>query len=267
MLRNYILAGLFLSLFTLIPSGYAEDSGSTTIISGVGISNKTLRFDIADIQFEPSFLSLDFSLAAAKGKFFSSIQIDQSILDNLNPGVNEDDAGGGGGGNTNEVAVFSRDDVAISVGYNFWKSANVFGGYKAGRTEVDFFNSNDPNFENLNVKLQEYGPFLGASYAISYGETATLGLSIAYASMKGEFKSGSKDNKGPGETEGDTTGFSYGVSWSNAISEKFGFTLGVKINRYKFKDTALTGDSQDPVNGLSSDENFTIMYLKISNYF
>ena len=153
----------------------AEDSEPLALVSGVAISNKNLRFDIADIRFQPSFLSFDFSVAAASGRFFSSFQVDQSILDNVNPGVND----GPGPGTDQEIAVFGRSDVAVTVGYHLTKSASIFGGFKGGRTTIDFFNSVNPAFENLRVEMREYGPFVGIRYALGYKDTGTLGLNLA----------------------------------------------------------------------------------------
>ena len=79
--------------------------------------------------------------------------------------------------------------------------------------------------------------------------------------MKGKFIS-EGSSTGPGSTDGDTTGFSFGLDWTNQMTDKFSYTLGFKVNQYKFEDTALTGSDD-----LSSDENFVITYLKISNYF
>ena len=61
---------------------------------------------------------------------------------------------------------------------------------------------------------------------------------------------------------GKNTGFSYKISWTNALSEDLTLTIGVNIIRYRFDAPQAPGGDN-----LDFDNNFTNTSITFNKYF
>lgn len=238
----------------LFPYSYVqadEDSEKMIFVAGVNLDYQTVKFKIFTSDFEPEFTMVGISFAAAYQNFYASIDYNESIKDF----VKFEDT---------YVQSFSREDYSFTAGYNFWKDFTLFGGYKSGETRILVYGDSDGG-SNQDLSLHDSGPFLGLGYAISFRDKGSLGFNVAYAAMKGEFKFREYEVAGvdKGGTKGDTTGYSYGVTWSGELAGSLTYRIGLKVNQYRFEDKDIAFDGND----LSFDEKFTIFTLGVANYF
>ena len=144
-------------------------------------------------------------------------------------------------------------DWAVSLGYLLTEQWAVFGGYKAGETDSDqIFNLSlsPPDSRllqtgNYSVSFDQGGPFLGTSYSFQIGPGA-LTLKVAYAYLSGEYKSDFSSTCLPPACatpvpalqqfswDGDSNAYSFGASWTQAITDALGFSVGANYHYYKF---------------------------------
>jgi hypothetical protein len=83
--------------------------------------------------------------------------------------------------------------------------------------------------------------------------------------MSGEFLL--DDGATFGTVDGDTTGFSYGVGVSGPMTDSLAYRIGIKITRYEFDDTDYVPGPGPGNDDFTHDENFSIFYVGVSNYF
>ena len=261
----YLICSLFLILPTIETS--AAEESDFSVVAGGAINYKTLEFNITGETFKPQLVTFDLSFTGVYKSFYATINYDKSIQDDYVYNYDfatQDDA----------VMQISREDSGLTLGYSFANSLSVFGGYLDGVTTVlipgNYGAIQDPN--PLNHEPERFngvfdfamaGPFIGVGYAVPLGQKATLSLNIAYANMDGEllFDLGPAVEK----IDGDTTGFSYGISVSGPLADSMAYRIGIKANRYKFED-------KDFIPGVTSDDfthdqNYSIFYVGVSNYF
>jgi len=112
-----------------------------------------------------------------------------------------------------------------------------------------------------NSCFLDTGPFVGLSYGYQFGTAGTLSTSLAYASLKGEFGSQDLVTKAITKTRGSTSGLSYGIKWSKDLRSGTTLAIGIKQNKYDFKD-------EDMGFSLSQDlkQNFDILYIQTTSF-
>jgi hypothetical protein len=220
-----------------------------TVVGGIDFGFKKLRldFDGADDTFAPSFVTINPNLGLSYESFYASLSYDKSITAESSSGL-----GAGGGGTKSD---YSRADSTLTLGYRLNRFFSLFGGYTYGVSKVNVFGA----FVVLgvtDVEFKETGPFAGAAFNMAFANKNTLGLSVGYAKLDGELSrithpASNRDF----EANGDTEGFSYGLTWSGPLTGSLGYRVGLKSTRYETED----------LNNLT--ESYNSFYLGIMNFF
>ncbi len=135
---------------------------------------------------------------------------------------------------------------------------------------------NPPFFyvENQPAYQQEYtesGFYFGTSYTFKVAEAGNLSVSIAYASMDGEYKDNANDPEGAFSNfvafdyEGDTTGTSIGLTWSAGLGESSAYFVDVRRQSYSMTGSDQTGRFEGV--SLRTDEEMTGITGGVQFYF
>ena len=244
--------------------GAAAADGEMTVVGGFDFGFKKLRldFDRADNAFTPSFVTINPNIGWSYDSFYASLSYDKSISAESTSGV---DPTFGLGTKTD----YSRADSTFTLGYRINPSFSLFAGYTHGvskfnvtgtRLIVTDPNTNPPEvelFTNVtDIEFKETGPFAGAAFNVTFSNQSTLGLSIGYAKLDGELSRRSQPSAATDfEVNGDTEGFSYGLTLSGPMTGSLGYRLGLKSTRYE----------TDDLNGLT--ESYSSIYLGVMNFF
>jgi hypothetical protein len=237
---------------------WAEDS-DINIIGGFSYQQKTLEFTINPqlINFQQS--SANFQIGAATRGFYVLYEMERPFSQYatiLAPG-NAD--------NVFEY-ILEREDDTLTLGYNFWKSMNVFIGHKSGVTKIQFLPTVGSG-EGYSFEYDDGGPFIGVSYSFDFGASGLLGVSVAYADMPTTFTLTELSGVGGVEsTSGSTTGTSFGIKWTGPFTDQVDYSIGYKLSKYEFKDETLTSDNNNG-NGWSTDQTYSTFYVGLSKLF
>jgi len=253
-------------------SAFAEEEIS--IVGGVAYSLKSEEFTVGGKPFKPEFTTIDWSLIAAYKSSYIKLNYDQSVKDDsiLN------NTPSGNGGLDNSVLLFSREDSGITIGYSVLDSLTLFAGYTRGRTDVLGFSDVSgrvtalpPEIRNRNIDITitEKGPFVGASYIHYLKDSGSFNFSVAYAQLDGvlSFKTADTDVETGTVTvisessEGDSTGFSYSVTWTDQFSEDILYNITLKRTEYNFDGSPIRNESLD------FDNIYNIFSIGFSKFF
>lgn len=206
------------------------------LIPRVQYSRKDVSFSSGTKQFRPRFQSLDLAMTAAYGRFYTTVNYDDSIGNQ----IIFDRSLNGSGVPEDQVISFNRVDWGINAGYALWRGFTLFGGYRYGGNDGVLFSNalsitGDPSATgdiNFSMLLETRGPFLGTAYGIRFRDKGTLGMSLAYADMRSKITL--KNANARQFITADSRGFSYGLTWSGPFSGDINYAVGLKFNRYKF---------------------------------
>jgi hypothetical protein len=133
------------------------------------------------------------------------------------------------------IRQVKREDYGYSVGYYVLETLSVFGGYSYGKTSIISFDGGGglPPYPVYTQHLDE-GIYIGANYSIYVGKTGTIGLNLAYADMDGKYIVQDSDPGGVSSSEtGKTSGYSFGITWSDTIKNKTTYYVSYKQKSYK----------------------------------
>lgn len=148
-----------------------------------------------------------------------------------------------------DVGEASREDIDFTLGYQINRHWSVFGGYKRGETEMDFVSreaADDGVFNRVSESYEQEGPYLGGSFSWDFETAGRLTVAIAYADLDATntFRANTDDDEEDddeapefddltGRVRGDTTGLSYGVTWTMPLSTRLLFQARLKVNDYR----------------------------------
>jgi len=179
-------------------------------------------------------------------------------------------------------------DWALSLGYIITDQWSVFAGYKSGKTNWDqsynFYvvdnyalNANG----SIDGKFEQNGPFLGTSYSFQAGP-GVLTFKIAYAYLDGEYNGNYQERVTvipPPDTiyyssiklDGSSNAYSLGLSWTQSLTDNFGYSIGLNYHRYDFGlsggqtslrieggGTQIGNPNDEVTNGTLTEELFTL---------
>ena len=228
----------------------AAEEQNLKVLGAITLSQKSMELKIRDRSFKPNFTSLGLSLTGGIAPFYITFNHDQSIKDDI-----EADSGG--------LIFYSRLDTSLELSYILSTQWRLSAGYRTGETES--FYSTDA------FGTSEQGFFIGGNYAHGFGKKGTLSASLAIAQLDGEvslrepFVDTSAFVVGPPpptNVVGDALGFSFGLAWTGAISDKTQYSVGLKLHRYEFEDKQVFGGLD-----LSYDLNFTTYSFSLVHSF
>ena len=269
---RFLLACFFLSSSQVV---LAEDD-EVSIVGGVAYNLKNEDFKVGNKPFKPEFTTLEWSVIAAYKSSYVKFSFDQSIKDHVLIDKSPND----GGGLSNEPFFFSREDIGITVGYSVLDNVSLFVGYTRGETSVvstgGFRSQEDIGFGaddylvNIQAKVLEQGPFIGASYSYYLRDSGSFSFSAAYAQLDGEFAfKNSFTSLTDGSVvieelllKGDASGFSFSIVWTDQFSEDMLYNIGLKTTRYEF-DAPLAPNGDD----FDFNDNYEIFSIGFSKFF
>jgi hypothetical protein len=287
-----------------IPAATAGDD-EVTFIPSIGYQHKRLKFEQEytagfnqgrTAEFEATLPTINTSFTIAKSRLFLTLKYETDLAD-TSVTTKEDRAGllayqlNIPGGST-EV---EREDISLTLGYNVWRSLNLFAGYMKGKTELTpdpgcgfsapdsgcldaGFNSTpsarlnlalDHQYAGLTNYQQTYeeeGPYIGLSYAWQIAEAGSLSFSAAYAKMDGEYR----DNYAAVANEdfkytGDSTGTSYGLTWTAPLGENSNYFIDVRKQKYDMD--AEDDNGNFPGSAVKTVETMTGLTAGVQFYF
>jgi len=112
-------------------------------------------------------------------------------------------------------------------------------------TPPDYYVENQPEYQQT---YKEYGSFFGGSYSFPFEGYGSLSVSLAYASLSGEYSDNANDpNNGYGGSftafsyKGDTTGTSTALTWTGSLGDRTAYTIDVRRQAYDLEATDQTG--------------------------
>ena len=220
---------------TLLPlSSFAAD---VKIVPELGFSYRNYEYKInGDRYFKEIFPAIRYGLNIRSGRFFGNVYGESSIDSNQQTSVNSLFSSGTG-------AEVSRDDYVLTGGYLFNKSFAAFGGYKTGKTKVNY-NINDSGVNDIKSS----GFFAGVNYILPIGKAGAFSANIAYAVLDTDFTVATptiSQNLSPLglnqlDLESDGSGFSLGLAWNSKISKNLQYSVGWDIQSYEYDDLTPT---------------------------
>ncbi|PID43907.1 MAG: hypothetical protein CSA52_03010 [Gammaproteobacteria bacterium] len=278
---------------------FASAIDGVTIVPQIAFQQKQLDFkqsfkggDNAGIEgdFDLTLPTLNLTVTALYQKGYLSIKYDNSFGNNFADADN---------GFTKANSEVERSDFSITAGYNVWKALSLFAGYMTGDTKItpdpryiDNPGAQQNNAQCVNTfpcfptvisnlaqdhklldlspyeqKYKESGFFLGASYGLQIKQLGTLSFSVAYALMDGEYTDNYLEGTETPKTfryEGDSKGYSLGLTWSAPLTQNTGYFLDLRRQNYNMDaddNTALFSGS------VETEENMTTATVGIQGYF
>jgi hypothetical protein len=201
-------------------------------IVGASLGYTTYSFP-AKLDHDLNFPTANLLLAANKNKWQLSVNAGGSFDD---ADISEEE----------DTGKASREDLDITLAYRIDKNWEVFAGYKDGETKLSFVprDIEDSDYTKSRESYAGKGPYIGASYAWRFEKAGSLTFSLAYADLDAtntfaantdeeEIDEEPEFDDLTGKVKGDTTGFSYGVSWTMPLSKSLLFQAKFKINDYQ----------------------------------
>ncbi|MAV24865.1 MAG: hypothetical protein CMQ05_01940 [Gammaproteobacteria bacterium] len=140
----------------------------------------------------------------------------------------------------------------MTAGYQILDNINVFVGLKQGTTKLEVVSRDEDNPIAANEEYDQSGFYLGASTGVTVGE-GKLDISLAWADL-------SSDNRFFGDVEvdiepeelefddisgansGESSGFSFSVTWNQPINGDLLFRAGFRHNVYD-QDVTFMGET------------------------
>lgn len=213
-------------------------------IPAAGINMKSLEFDRS---FDPStteatFAMADLTITAAFDNFYMQLNTNQPLSDEKT----SDSIG--------EVVV-ERDDITFTIGCNcleVLKKLSLFMGYNVGNTTV----SGSVPGSSFEESYKDAGFFVGGSYPLLSTDEGGLTAVLAYASLDGSVHIKDEITSSNATFDGDTTGVSYGLTWSAGLTDTTNYSVAVKQQVYVF-DTGL----------FAVDQNYTNLSASVTFFF
>ncbi|MFT5483971.1 MAG: hypothetical protein ACI9GW_002630 [Halieaceae bacterium] len=137
----------------------------------------------------------------------------------------------------------SRRDYDLTAGYQVNSNISIFGGYKDGKTDLDVIGRDEDEPYVGSEFYKQSGPFIGANFGWNFTDAGKLDVSLAYASLdaKNQFFAdgdGADEGEEPefdditGRNSGDSSGYSFNVSWTMPIGGNLLFRTKFKLNSY-----------------------------------
>lgn len=273
--------------------------GGITLVPQVAFQYKTLDFSQEFVggsnagvsgDFNATLPTINLALTALYQKAYVSLKYDTSFSDNYTEADN---------GFTKANSEVERNDFSITFGYNVWKGLSAFAGYMMGKTTVtpDARYIDNPgaqqnnslcvttvpcfptvvsnlakdhellNLADYEQEYEEKGFFLGASYGLPVQQIGTLSFSLAYALMDGKYTDNYLEGTANPQAfnyEGDSKGYSLGLTWSAPLTDNSGYFVDIRRQRYD-----MDADDKTPIfdGSVKTEETMMTATLGMQMYF
>jgi len=311
-----ILLSSFSFFTSVLSSNYAKAEDDITFIGSLAYQNKNLSFDqkysgtdTNTAEFSVDLPMINGSLTAAYKKFFITLKLEKNLAD-TSTATSETNRALIQQANLialddSEVNV-KREDLTFTVGYNPWRTFNIFVGYLNGETELEpdafcadpFASSpcsrtnraflqfflDDNGFvdgqADYKQNYRESGPYMGASYSFQYQDIGILAFSFAYADMNGEYEDNANDPNNDFadaitgaptfvafKYKGDSTGTSIGVTWTGFMGDWSAYFFDFRRQQYSMKGEDVTGLPNFDGVSLRTDEEMIGLTAGVHIYF
>ena len=216
----------------MAPCAHADVSEINWIV-GASAGYSEFRFR-PKIDSSLSFPTGALSAGASWRRFYATVAYGGSLDD---AEVGEEDATGSA----------ERRDLDLTIGWQANDWLGVFAGWKDGSTRLDL----DPRGEDdeappasVKERYGQEGPYLGASFTRRTERYGAFAVSVAYAWLDAENRFvADGDGADPGEepefddlsgsVNGDSRGFSYGLSWTQPLGAELLYRAQLRINDYE----------------------------------
>lgn len=276
---------------SMFSAGHVYALEDITLTPSVAYQQKILTFkqeytagvDVGrKAHFTTSIPTLNTTLTAVYSKFYASYKFEKSIVDGQ-VDIHEQlplTSTTFYMNTPNEKTEVAREDQSLTLGYNAWKTLNVFVGYMRGITDLmpapgcilactvtnvayDHQNAGLPRYEQ---NYTEQGPYIGASYSWVMGDSGALSVSGAYAHMSGKYEDNYQTFPASDfRYEGDTNGLSIGATWTAPLGETSGYFIDLRRQHYSMNGKDDSGNF--PGSKVETEETMTGLTLGIQFYF
>lgn len=252
----------FIVFILLSSNAHGDDIFSDTrIISGLSLGYSTFSFP-EKIDQDISFPTANLTLAATYNRWQISL-IDGVTLNDADVSEEED------------IGKASRKDFDFTLGYSLTSNWAVFGGYKSGKTKMEF-TSRESLDEGAPItqgeSYSQEGPYAGIGYSFHFEKAGSLNISIAYAQLNAinNFKANTDEEEEEeeeiefddltGQIRGKLKGFGYGLTWTMPLSSQLLFQTKFKVNEYK-QDIDFDGMQFKNINESFTSLNVGLAYV------
>ncbi len=159
--------------------------------------------------------------------------------------------------------IFAQNDLDVkSIDINAAYSLNNGGTVFVGYLNTDFSFKNDETFKMFGgsgthmTSYAELGFYAGLGYTFKIAQVS-VNTSVAYANLDASYTDNFYVVGLPGLiTEGDTTGFSYSISWQSSITQQLAYSIGLFFRNFEYDSNLVAGISEFPGLGKATDSSF-----------
>jgi hypothetical protein len=245
-----ILSG---SMLALPATTHAAEESDFHALGGITLQDKQMDFKLLGVvPIDGSVMSANLTLGGIWRGIYLIVEADRPFSQEISylPGT------------TPVQLALQREDESATMGFNPWRSLNLFAGYKRGQTELTTFPAGGST-ELLEFVFDESGPFAGASYSFDFA-SGQLMLSLAYADLPTSVTRTVLRDSTAETTHGNTSGLSYGFKWTGNLAESLDYQIGIKTTNYEFDDADLVIDAGKD---MSTDQTYRIFFVGLSKVF
>ena len=204
---------LFLCCFMAAQSVNAEENVSFDAYPRAGIGLNQLAYVRPDgTKLDTNYSTLNLGLTINYDQFYFDMGGELFGADFLE--------------NQGEITGIQRQDYTFTAGYIPRQDLSVFVGYTVGEMKDDF----------LGEFHDDRGYFIGAGYSY-LNDVTNYAVTLAYADLDGNI---TVDGVPADNTEGQTSGFSYGFSVSGPFRETMGYNIALKVRQYDYEVDGLS---------------------------
>lgn len=288
-------------------AAYSSAQADVTIIPSLAYQNKNLSFEqeYSGAASNKAKFSVDLPMiyagvTVAANNFFVSVKMEQNLSATSSSTTETDRSAFN---ESNLIALdgsnveVDRQDITFTVGYKVLDSLNLFVGYLDGETELepDPFCANpfaavrcsrtnrafqqyylgDAGFVQNQPKYKqtytESGFYFGGAYGFPIQDIGNITLSLAYATMDGEYTDNANDPNADFENfnsfnyQGDTTGTSLGLTWTAPLGETSAYFVDIRRQNYSMEGDDTTGNLSSVK--LETEETMTGLTAGLQLYF
>lgn len=264
-MRYKNIIAVFLATYLLLLPFVSVGAGEATVhkFAGLEMGYGTFSFD-EKLDHKIVFPVANLTAGLAYRRFNFIVNFSGSISD---AGVSEEEMTGSA----------SRKDNDVTFGYQLNKVVSVFAGLKEGETRLLLINRLDTVLGGGQESYEQSGVFVGTNLNWSVEGAGKLGITLAYAALQSDnlfLEDGDEVTAGEtleiddidGPNNGNSSGYSFSLSWSMPMKGNLIFRSRLKLNRYQQDIDYLHSDNQTyHFNNVA--ESSTMLFVGVTSIF